>query len=313
MSRDPYRPLKWIATIFLGLTAAAFINAYPWAITISAKVIGRDVACPWPQLLLTPLSTYQFQKLKERTRNLLSIERTDGDLGIELIRTPGRPFWIKKSGELMDGPTELAFVLAEQQWIAESAERYGVQPGDTVVDVGAHVGTFGDDALRRGAARVIMVEPDPVNVECIRRNFPREIAEGKVIVVPEGAWDKVATLPFSIGVANSGTGSLVYSEQGGSVVDVPVRPLDDILERIGIREVQFIKMDIQGAERAALRGAGRTLARSKPRIQLDMDHRPDDPVVLPQVIRTENAAYHAACTACAPDNSRIVPYEMFFY
>src|SRR5207248_1330379 len=84
----------------------------------------------------------------------------------------------------------------------ESEQGRGVRPGDIVVDVGAHIGTFGDDALRRGASRVIMVEPDPLNLECIRRNFRDEIAAGRVVVIPEGAWSKTDSLNFEIGVAN---------------------------------------------------------------------------------------------------------------
>ena len=35
--------------------------------------------------------------------------------------------------------------------------------------------------------RIIAIEPSPRNVECLRRNFPKEIAEGRVVVYPKGA------------------------------------------------------------------------------------------------------------------------------
>jgi FkbM family methyltransferase len=139
-----------------------------------------------------------------------------------------------------------------------------VQSGDVVVDVGAHVGTFGDDALRRGASKVILIEPDPVNVECIRRNFAQEIAGGRVIVVPEGAWSSRSTLKFSTGVSNSGTGSFVVQEEGSKTLSIPVRPLDDILAGLGIGKIDYIKIDIEGAEREALKGARQTLRRWRP-------------------------------------------------
>ena len=218
----------------------------------------------------------------------------------------------------MDGEHLLAFVLAEQQWISESAKEFGVRPGEVVVDVDAHVGAFGDDALRKGAAKVRWVEPDPVNVECIRRNFASEIAAGKVIIVPEGAWSKVDVLRFSIGVHNSGTGSFVLPEVGPSQeMQVPVRPLDDILQSIGLAKVDFIKMDIEGAEREALKGAARTLRGFRPRLMMDMYHLPDDETVLPQVIRSLNPGYKMACTACARKQDggayRVIPYATFFY
>ena len=82
-----------------------------------------------------------------------------------------RPFWIKKNEADPDGQHLLDFVIAEQQWISESSADRGVRKNDLVLDIGAHIGTFGDDAPRRGAPKVIMVEPDPVNVECIWRNL----------------------------------------------------------------------------------------------------------------------------------------------
>lgn len=247
----------------------------------------------------------------------MRVEKVDDTLGIELIHTPTRSFWVKKDGTAMDGRALIGYVIAEQQWIAESAKDYNVRAGDVVVDVGAHVGTFGDDALQRGAAKVIMVEPDPLNVECIRRNFASEIAAGRVVVVAEGAWSTTDSLRFSIGVANSGTGSLVIPEIDHREIEVPVRPLDDMLQSAGISRVDFIKMDIEGAEREALKGAAKTLARWQPRLMLDMYHRSDDAAVLPRVIREANPRYRSYCAICATarqdSEHRIVPYATFFY
>ena len=82
-----------------------------------------------------------------------------------MFDTATRPFWIKKNGTDLDGEHLLAFVIAEQQWISEAAPDCSVRKTDVVLDIGAYIGTFGDDALRRGATKAIMVEPDPVNVE----------------------------------------------------------------------------------------------------------------------------------------------------
>ena len=151
-----------------------------------SKAAGGDQPCPWPELARYPWAVARFEQLQKEVEGTLAVEREDASLGIQLIRTSGRSFWIKKSGEEMNGKGTLAYVLAEQTWISEAASQDAVKVGDVVVDVGAHIGTFDDDALLRGASKCILVEPDPVNVECIRRNFSREIAEGKVIVVPEG-------------------------------------------------------------------------------------------------------------------------------
>ena len=55
--------------------------------------------------------------------------------------------------------------------------------------------------------------------------------------------------------------------------------------------VDFIKMDIEGSERHALRGATQTLARFKPKIAVCVYHRQDDSEVLPQIIKRARPDY----------------------
>ena len=75
-------------------------------------------------------------------------------------------------------------------------------------------------------------------------------------------------------------------------------------------------MDIEGAEREALRGAAATLRRYKPRLMLDSYHLKDDDVVLPAVIHELNPGYRSFCAICAPsrwaDDNRVVPYAVFY-
>src|SRR5277367_2994520 len=159
-----------IAIAFLGgvlLFLAIFQREL--AMAMVGKAAGGDQPCPWSRLLRYPWETERFHQLQNGARRELSVEKDDPRFGIELIRTRGRAFWIKKQGTDLDGRALLAYILAEQSWIAENAPSQCVKPGNVVVDVGAHVGTFDDDALRRGASKCILVEPDPVNVECIRR------------------------------------------------------------------------------------------------------------------------------------------------
>jgi hypothetical protein len=51
---------------------------------------------------------------------------------------------------------------------------------------------------------------------------------------------------------------------------VPVRRLDDVLDELGILRVDVIKLDIEGAEWIALRGAVNTLARCRPTLILEI-------------------------------------------
>ncbi|MEO8099017.1 MAG: FkbM family methyltransferase [Acidobacteriota bacterium] len=311
------RALKMSSACLLGFLIYAVVLQRPVLIAMASKVTGGDQPCPWPQLSKFPWSVERFAEMQGQSLKGLHVQEEDAALGLQLIDVPGkRSFWIKKDGEDRDGIATLAYILAEQDWIADADPAHTVQKGDVVVDVGAHIGSFDDDALRRGASKCILIEPDPVNVEAIRRNFRKEIAEGRIIVVPEGAWSSHSTLEFSTGVANSGTGSFILQEAGGTKLSIPVRPLDEILAELGITHVDFMKFDIEGAEREALKGAALTLKNSKPVLMIDSYHRSDDSVVLPEIIRASQPGYAAKCALCSPDRQgdqdRIVPYAIFF-
>ncbi len=73
---------------------------------------------------------------------------------------------------------------------------------------------------------------------------------------------------------------------------MPVTTIDDTVEALGLERVDFIKMDIEGAERQALRGARRTIARWKPSLSICAYHRPDDAEAIPAVVRNARPDYH---------------------
>ena len=60
---------------------------------------------------------------------------------------------------------------------------------------------------------------------------------------------------------------------------------------IGLDRVDFIKMDIEGAERHAVAGARQTIARFAPRMALSVYHRPDDPEVIRELVLSARPTY----------------------
>jgi FkbM family methyltransferase len=301
--------------IAVGLGAYFALFGQSYASAVSMKVSGSAPECPWRRVLAMPCDALRFVEIREAIAKQMSVIDSDPSLDIQLVKTAGRPFWIRKGGNDMGGQTLLAYLIGEQEWIGESDPGATVRKGDWVIDVGAHVGVFTDRSLRRGAEKVFMVEPDPINVECIKRNFSREIASGRVILLAEGAWSKKGSMDLNTGVANSGTGSMMYKEAGSKTVAVPVRPIDDMVAEFKAPRIDFIKMDIEGAEREALKGAAATLKRWRPRMALDSYHLPDDAVVLPQVIFAANPMYETTCGPCELNTNhgkRISPHVTFY-
>ena len=273
------------------------------------RYTGQRVQCPASRLALMRTAELEFEWAL--LKNQLTYKKVESDpkLPLDLVSGPSRPFWLERSGDLRDSKELLAYLEAELATISAADSWFDVRPGDTVIDCGAHVGTFTLHALERGAAKVVAVEPNPNNVECLRRNFKNEIATGRVVVVPEGVWDKKSTMDLFIGAQNSGAHSMIYNQGLGSI-KVPVDTIDHLRARLHLAKVDFIKTDIEGAERNALRGARETLRLYRPRLRMDANHREDDIQMLPAVARQGNPEYKVHCGYCETAYNEFRPHVL---
>ncbi len=136
-----------------------------------------------------------------------------------------------------------------------------VKPGDVVYDLGANVGFFTLLVARlvgpQGA--VVAFEPDPRNAEALRSNVARN-GLSHVIVVEQGVADTSGSLRFNI---QDSTMSRI-AEEGEEGIDVPVTTLDAFLVSESAPPPTLLKLDIEGAEISALRGAETLLDRHAP-------------------------------------------------
>jgi FkbM family methyltransferase len=152
-----------------------------------------------------------------------------------------------------------------------------IRKGDIVLDLGAHVGTFTRFALNRGAARVIAFEPEPSHIDCLRRTFAQELKTGLVDIVAAAASDHEGCALFRCdGVASR------ITEDGS--VSVSLTTVDRVVTELALDRVDFIKADIEGAERHALAGAADTIRRFGPRMALCTYHHADDARIIPSVV-----------------------------
>jgi FkbM family methyltransferase len=143
------------------------------------------------------------------------------------------------------------------------------ESAQTVVDVGAHVGKYTLRACRMvgPAGRVIAIEAHPINysllVENVRLNGGRNVR-----TVRCAAWNVRTKLGLFIG-CSSGHHSLKFDD-GRGCLQVQTRTIDDILEEHEIEQVDWIKIDVEGAEVEVLEGARKTITTSRPKIILEV-------------------------------------------
>ena len=77
---------------------------------------------------------------------------------------------------------------------------------------------------------------------------------------------------------------------------MPAVTIDETVEHLGLDRVDFVKMDIEGSERYALKGAHRTLSRFGPRMALCIYHREDDRELIPQIVLEARPSYRVDTT-----------------
>jgi FkbM family methyltransferase len=147
-------------------------------------------------------------------------------------------------------------------------QRY-IHPGDTVIDVGAHVGLFtlllAYQVWERG--RIVAYEASPRILELLRDNVAMAWLEDRVEIVPKAAAATTGALPFLAPRRYAMTGSLRPVEHLLSTenrvdeldrIEVEAEPLDVHLGRFD--RIDLIKVDVEGAENQVFAGMEELLA-----------------------------------------------------
>lgn len=135
-----------------------------------------------------------------------------------------------------------------------------LKPGDTFVDVGANIGFFSLLAHRLVGTegRVHAIEPTPATADLLEDNISRNDA-GAIRVHRWAAGEREGMVTMAVlDAGNIGSNHLSFGEgaTGADTVSVPLRRLEGLLAGENIR---LVKLDIEGAEAMALRGAGTLL------------------------------------------------------
>jgi FkbM family methyltransferase len=191
--------------------------------------------------------------------------------GIPLpLRLPFGAWWLVENDFIGASLLEGQFERGEQAFVAEF-----LQPGMTAVDIGANRGLYSlISAFKVGesgrSGRVLAFEPSAREIkklkQHIRLNRCRNIS---VFDCALGESEGTADL-YVVGGMDTGCNSLRQPDIKSPVrmIRVPVKTLDQVLSEQSISSVDFMKLDIEGGEFAALKGATRLLEGSHPPVIL---------------------------------------------
>ena len=169
-----------------------------------------------------------------------------------------------------------------------------VEPGDIAIDAGA---CFGDTALnfafKAGASgRVYSWEFMPDNLEIFDRNMqlnPQQAA--RIELVRHPLWSVSGQDLYVTGFGPGAKVTPTKPRRNGDASVVQTYTIDDLCSDRDLDRIDFIKMDIEGAELEALKGARETIRQCRPKLAISLYHHVRDFWEIPQWIDSLDLGY----------------------
>lgn len=199
-----------------------------------------------------------------------------------------RPFGLPM--EVIGSPLPLASTMGFSQYAyRDESVAARPHPGDVVVDAG---GCWGDTALwfahaagPRGVVHTF--EPTPGNRRLLEQNLALnpELAE-RIHVWSEPLGPEPGVEVYIPDVIAAGA---TVQAQAGAVgefetIAMPTQTIDALVAAGAIPRVDFLKVDVEGADVGVLQGAAETIRAQRPRMAIACYHKPDDLVVIPDFV-----------------------------
>jgi FkbM family methyltransferase len=305
----------------VGHPVAGFVETKPSA----AEVLGLQVLA-WQQWAATHAASPLCVGIFNRGMPLDQLEALARQAGAQDVFLPwdlyhslrqqlGWRFWLSEPGRILDHTDSLAAALdcmddtvSQRCMLDIAAFRLGLNTaygsfqhvenqyfnpltldaskGKALrfVDGGAYNGdTYLELCSVADVQTAYLFEPDTANFTQLTKNVAQTGRTEKCL--PLGLSDSYRILSFNAG---SGEGAAI-SENG--TAHIAVAALDDILAGC---TVDFIKLDVEGAELQALQGARKLIQRSRPVLALSLYHCPQDLWELPLALSSlcEDYRFH---------------------
>jgi FkbM family methyltransferase len=171
-------------------------------------------------------------------------------------------------------------------------EHVKIRKDDIVIDAGANMGLFSLFCIDKEIKKVYAFEPQKSALSILQKNISLNNAVNLIEPVPLGVSDK--TDNYELLHSNSGhvAASIILKRNDDNDSEtIHCVDLDSWVIKNNIPRIDFIKADIEGAERNMIVGATQILRDFTPRLAICTYHLPDDPVVLEGLILKANPHY----------------------
>lgn len=157
---------------------------------------------------------------------------------------------------------------------------------EVFVDVGAYVGDSVQEFIDTTSdcyKKIIAFEPDSYNYEKAKGS----IQDKRVEWYQKGIGEKNETLYFQNETGELDEGAHVVTGEDRATSKIEIVSLDNFIKE----EVTYIKMDIEGMELSAIKGASNIISSQKPKLAISVYHRTEDIVEIPRLVLQLNPEY----------------------
>jgi FkbM family methyltransferase len=216
-------------------------------------------------------------------------------VGLSIVKVAG--------GDLAGTSMSLDLQCEKDLWLGtyepqlQAALRHFAAQGGVAFDVGANIGYVTLLMLHAlgPQGKVMAFEPLPFNIARLRDNLRLAAVEDRVELIEAAVAESSGTRHFMVH-PSAGMGKLEGSSGRGEAyqetIEVRTVTLDEIVFGRGGTIPCLVKMDIEGGEGTALRGAGRLLAGGRPAFLLEL-HGPQAAAECWQILRAAGYSLRA--------------------
>jgi FkbM family methyltransferase len=258
--------------------AGPILRAYSAFADVQSRIIFRDLLVyryASPRLSRLANDRSRFEQLEWRMASNITSSPLDKVVTNSLGETL-RLWSVRYRGtdlEVITSKYGLYWMLdSDQYYLQRDGIFVGPRSGDVVIDCGCHIGDislrFAIDVGPNG--EVFGFDPDAKHVAISRQNAVRNRLGSRLRFIPFGVSDHCVERG-----AEQADPSDVNAGRRLAASDATI-PIDSFCKKEKITSVDFIKMDIEGSEMEAIRGAEHTIKSCRPKLAICLYHRPDD-------------------------------------
>ena len=234
--------------------------------------IIRQCTGTFPQISGQAITAEHFELCKKVAQNMLHKKSI--------------PYTIQSSDchhDILSTVLATTFVIEEYKY----APHFKVEQGEVMIDGGALWGETALWAAMHGAAHVYSFEPGESQFSILRENIQNNQLESTITPIQSALGNEEGTCSFHDNVAlNPGSSRIDALGQ----TKVKTTSLDQWCTEHGIVPT-LIKLDIEGAEGAALQGATDIIKKYRPKLAICLSHSFKDMFELPLLIKSMNPNY----------------------